>query len=101
MTGVRRALMPPLCGSAYNGKVSGTVQDMRVLVAEDEPLLADTVAEGLRRLSMAVDVCYDGAEAIELAMVHRYDVAVLDRDMPGATGDEVCRQIVHGGAATG
>src|SRR3954467_8651370 len=73
---------------------------MRVLVAEDEPLLADTVAEGLRRLSMAVDVCYDGEAAIELAMVHRYDVAVLDRDMPGATGDEVCRQIVDAGAGT-
>src|SRR3954466_676315 len=97
---VRRALMRRLCKFLYNGVVSGTVQDMRVLVAEDEPLLADTVAEGLRRLSMAVDVCYDGAEAIELAMVHRYDVAVLDRDMPGATGDEVCRQIVQGGAGT-
>ena len=68
---------------------------MRVLVAEDEPLLADTVAEGLRRLAMAVDVCYDGAAAIELAMVHRYDVAVLDRDMPGRTGDEVCRHVVE------
>jgi DNA-binding response OmpR family regulator len=73
---------------------------MRVLVAEDEPLLADTVAEGLRRLSMAVDVCYDGASAIELAMVHRYDVAVLDRDMPGASGDQVCRRIVDAGAGT-
>jgi DNA-binding response OmpR family regulator len=73
---------------------------MRVLVAEDEPLLADTVAEGLRRLAMAVDVCYDGTTAIELAMVHRYDVAVLDRDMPGATGDQVCKQIVDAGAGT-
>jgi len=92
--------MRPLCEFPYNEQVSGTVQDMRVLVAEDEPLLADTVAEGLRRLSMAVDVCYDGEAAIELAMVHRYDVAVLDRDMPGATGDEVCRQIVTAGAGT-
>src|SRR3954453_12441240 len=73
---------------------------MRVLVAEDEPLLADTVAEGLRRLSMAVDVCYDGEAAIELAMVHRYDVAVLDRDMPGATGDQVCKQIINAGTGT-
>jgi DNA-binding response OmpR family regulator len=80
--------------------VSGTVQGMRVLVAEDEPLLADTVAEGLRRLAMAVDVAYDGDAAIELAMVHRYDVAVLDRDMPGATGDQVCRQIVDAGTGT-
>src|SRR3954465_16003215 len=86
---VRRALMQLLCKFGYNGKVSGTVQDMRVLVAEDEPLVADTVAEGLRRLSMGGDVCYDGAEAIELAMVHRYDVAVLGRDRPRATSDEV------------
>jgi len=100
MAGVRRALMRRLCESAYNKRVSGTVQVMRVLVAEDEPLLADTVAEGLRRLSMAVDVCYDGAAAIELALVHRYDVAVLDRDMPGATGDQVCQQIVDAGAGT-
>ncbi|MDQ1705217.1 MAG: hypothetical protein QOF18_1583 [Frankiaceae bacterium] len=100
MAGVRRALMQRLCESAYNGWVSVTVQGMRVLVAEDEPLLADTVAEGLRRLSMAVDVCYDGVSAVELATVHRYDVAVLDRDMPGASGDQVCKQIVDAGAGT-
>jgi DNA-binding response OmpR family regulator len=67
---------------------------MRVLVADDERLLAETVAEGLRRLSIAVDVCYDGEAALELLSVHRYDVAVLDRDMPGRTGDEVCRHVV-------
>jgi DNA-binding response OmpR family regulator len=67
---------------------------MRVLVADDERLLAETVAEGLRRLSIAVDVCYDGEAALELVSVHRYDVAVLDRDMPGRSGDEVCRHIV-------
>ncbi|MEU5907664.1 response regulator transcription factor [Micromonospora sp. NPDC047527] len=72
---------------------------MRVLVADDERLLADTVAEGLRRLSMAVDVCYDGAGALERIGVNRYDVAVLDRDMPGHTGDEVCRSIA--GSAVG
>ena len=73
---------------------------MRVLVADDERLLADTVAEGLRRLSMAVDVCYDGEAALEMVSVHRYDVAVLDRDMPGRTGDEVCRWIVDSGTDT-
>jgi DNA-binding response OmpR family regulator len=80
--------------------MSGTVQDVRVLIADDEMLLADTVADGLRRLAMAVDVCYDGQGAIELVTVNRYDVAVLDRDMPGATGDEVCRQILDGGSGT-
>jgi DNA-binding response OmpR family regulator len=66
---------------------------MRVLIAEDEQLLADTIADGLRRLSMAVDVCYDGQAALDLVSTHRYDVAVLDRDMPVRTGDEVCREI--------
>jgi DNA-binding response OmpR family regulator len=68
---------------------------VRVLLADDERLLADTVATGLRKLAMAVDVCYDGAAAIERLGVNRYDVAVLDRDMPAATGDEVCRWIVE------
>ncbi|BCJ69685.1 response regulator transcription factor [Polymorphospora rubra] len=73
---------------------------MRVLVAEDERVLADTMAEGLRRLSMAVDVVYDGDSALERLGVNRYDVAVLDRDMPGHTGDEVCRWITGSGADT-
>ena len=73
---------------------------MRVLLADDERMLADTVAEGLRRLAMAVDVVYDGDSALERLGVNRYDVAVLDRDMPGRTGDEVCRRIVDSGATT-
>jgi DNA-binding response OmpR family regulator len=73
---------------------------MRVLVADDERLLADTVAQGLRKLSMAVDVVYDGDTALERLTVNRYDVAVLDRDMPGQTGDEVCRQVVGAGDGT-
>jgi len=72
---------------------------VRVLLADDERLLADTVAEGLRRLAMAVDVCYDGEGAIERLSVNDYDVAVLDRDMPGRSGDDVCRWLV--GARTG
>ncbi|WP_375481569.1 response regulator transcription factor [uncultured Jatrophihabitans sp.] len=68
---------------------------MRVLLADDERLLVDTVADGLRKLAMAVDVCYDGEAAIERLGVNRYDVAVLDRDMPHRTGDEVCRWAVQ------
>jgi DNA-binding response OmpR family regulator len=67
---------------------------LRVLLADDERLLADTVADGLRKLAMAVDVCYDGEAAMQRLGVNRYDVAVLDRDMPRATGDQVCRWMV-------
>ena len=73
---------------------------MRVLVADDERMLADMVAKGLRRLSMAVDVAYDGDSALERLQVNRYDVAVLDRDMPGRTGDEVVRQLAGSGVNT-
>jgi DNA-binding response OmpR family regulator len=73
---------------------------VRVLMADDERVLADTVAEGLRRLSMAVDVVYDGDSALAKLDVNRYDVAVLDRDMPGRTGDEVCRRIAGSDAGT-
>jgi DNA-binding response OmpR family regulator len=73
---------------------------VRVLVADDERVLADTVAEGLRRFAMAVDVVYDGDSALERLGVNRYDVAVLDRDMPGRSGDEVCRWIAGAGVGT-
>jgi DNA-binding response OmpR family regulator len=73
---------------------------MRVLVAEDERLMADAIAEGLRRRSMAVDVCYDGDAALERVLVHRYDVVILDRDLPKVHGDEVCKRIVAEGRET-
>jgi DNA-binding response OmpR family regulator len=73
---------------------------VRVLLADDERLLADTIADGLRKLAMAVDVCYDGEAAMERLGVNRYDVAVLDRDMPRATGDEVCRWMVDSALGT-
>jgi len=72
---------------------------LRVLLADDERLLADTLADGLRKRSIAVDVCYDGEAAMERLSVNRYDVAVLDRDMPRASGDAVCQWMV--GAALG
>ena len=62
--------------------------------------MADTIAEGLRRRSMAVDVCYDGDAALERVSVHRYDVVILDRDLPKIHGDAVCRKIVVSGAET-
>src|SRR5439155_2463881 len=68
---------------------------MRVLVVEDERLLADAIAEGLRRQAMAVDVAYDGDAALERLAVNDYDVVVLDRDLPLVSGDEVCATLVE------
>jgi DNA-binding response OmpR family regulator len=67
---------------------------MRVLVVEDHERLAAAVAEGLRREGMAVDVVFDGADALAHVAIHRYDVVVLDRDLPGVPGDDVCRSLV-------
>jgi DNA-binding response OmpR family regulator len=66
---------------------------MRVLVVEDERRLADAIARGLRREGMAVDLAGDGEEALHKTRVVRYDVLVLDRDLPGVHGDEVCRRV--------
>ncbi|RBQ19743.1 DNA-binding response regulator [Spongiactinospora rosea] len=71
---------------------------MRVLVVEDEPEMADAIAGGLRRRAMAVDVVYDGAEAMERLAYVDYDVVVLDRDLPDVHGDDVCRHLVATGA---
>ena len=71
-----------------------------MLVVEDEAALADAVARGLRRDGMAVDVAYDGVDGHEKATVTRYDVIVLDRDLPGMSGDELCRQLAAEGALT-
>ena len=66
---------------------------MRVLIAEDEQRLADAIARGLRREGMAVDLAPDGADALVKARVVRYDVLILDRDLPGVHGDDVCRAV--------
>jgi DNA-binding response OmpR family regulator len=73
---------------------------MRVLVVEDEPLMADAVAEWLRREALAVDVAYDGHAALERLWTNQYDVLVLDRDLPGVPGDEVCRTVIDSAAPT-
>ncbi|HEY3501552.1 MAG TPA: response regulator transcription factor [Actinocatenispora sp.] len=73
---------------------------MRVLVIEDERALTDAVARGLRREGMAVDTAYDGTIGHEMALTTRYDVVVLDRDLPGVHGDEICVDLVRSGALT-
>jgi len=70
---------------------------VRVLLVEDHPKLATTVAAGLRREGMAVDVAFDGNDALVHVAGTRYDVVVLDRDLPGVHGDEVCRTLVADG----
>ncbi|SDD49666.1 DNA-binding response regulator, OmpR family, contains REC and winged-helix (wHTH) domain [Glycomyces harbinensis] len=69
------------------------MENMRILVVEDEPLLADAVAEWLRGESHAVDIALDGGAALERIGVNDYDVVVLDRDLPVVHGDQVCREI--------
>jgi DNA-binding response OmpR family regulator len=67
---------------------------MRVLLVEDHPKLANAIATGLRNVGMAVDVVYDGNDALLHAADTDYEVTVLDRDIPGVHGDEVCRRLV-------
>ncbi len=70
---------------------------MRVLVIEDDEELAETVAAGLREARMAVDVALDGEAGLARALVHDYEVIVLDRDLPAVHGDEVCARLVAAG----
>src|SRR5262245_10152390 len=73
---------------------------MRVLVVEDEPMLADAIAEWLRDDAHAVDVAYDGDAALQRLFVHDYDVVVLDRHLPVVQGDDVCRELVESRSLT-
>ncbi len=71
---------------------------MRVLVVEDDEEMAQTVAVGLRRAHMAVDVALDGDSGLERALCNDYDVIVLDRDLPGRHGDDVCAELIATGS---
>ncbi|WP_065572100.1 response regulator transcription factor [Microbacterium oleivorans] len=71
---------------------------MRVLIVEDEPLMAGAIRDGLRLEAIAADIAGDGDAALELLAVGSYDIAILDRDIPGPSGDEVARSIVESGS---
>jgi two-component system, OmpR family, response regulator VanR len=71
---------------------------MRVLVVEDEPYMAEAIRDGLRLEAIAADIAGDGGTALELLGVNAYDVAVLDRDIPGPSGDEIAESIVASGS---
>ena len=70
---------------------------MRVLVIEDDAELAEAIGTGLRRQQMAVDIALDGPAGLDLALVTGFDVIVLDRDLPGLHGDDVCAELVAAG----
>jgi DNA-binding response OmpR family regulator len=70
---------------------------VRVLVIEDDEEMAQAVASGLRREKMAVDVAFDGTAGLDRALLNDYDVVVLDRDLPGLHGDDVCAELVAAG----
>src|SRR5689334_3461181 len=71
---------------------------MRVLIVEDEPLMAEAIRDGLRLEAIAADIAGDGNTALALLHQNAYDIAVLDRDIPGPSGDEVARHIVASGS---
>ena len=73
---------------------------MRVLIVEDEPLLAEGIRDGLRLEAIAADLAGDGDTALELLSINLYDLVVLDRDIPGPSGDEVAKWIVASGSGT-
>ncbi len=73
---------------------------MRVLIVEDEPLMAESIRAALRLEAIASDIALDGEHALELLSYNDYDIAVLDRDIPGPSGDDVARHIVASGRKT-
>src|ERR671939_623820 len=73
---------------------------MRVLIVEDEPYMAEAIRDGLRLEAIAADIARDGDAALRLLSFNAYDIAVLDRDIPGPSGDEVATRIVASGSGT-
>src|SRR5436190_19528979 len=71
---------------------------MRVLLVEDEPYMAEAIRDGLRLEAIAADIAGDGDCALELLGVNAYDIAVLDRDIPGPSGDEIAKRILPSGS---
>src|SRR4030095_385974 len=71
---------------------------MRVLIVEDEPYLAEAIRVGLRLEAIAADIAGDGDTALELLSINMYDIAVLDRDIPGPRGDETAKRVISSGS---
>jgi two-component system response regulator VanR len=79
-------------------RLLGSIRSVRVLIVEDEPYMAAAIRDGLRLGAIAADIAGDGDAALELLSVNAYDIAVLDRDVPGPTGDEIAEHIVASGS---
>ncbi len=77
---------------------SGIIERMRVLIVEDEPLMAEAIRDGLRLEAIAADIAGDGHAALDLLNANAYDIAVLDRDIPGPSGDDIAGEIVASGS---
>ena len=75
-----------------------SIESMRVLIVEDEPYMAEAIRDGLRLEAIAADIAGDGDTALELLSINSYDIAVLDRDIPGPSGDEIAERIVASGS---
>ena len=101
--------MPPVKGARCCRHVSGfryaddipqlvSIGRVRVLIVEDEPYMAEAIRDGLRLEAIAADIAGDGDTALELLSINAYDIAVLDRDIPGPSGDEIARRIVDCGS---
>src|SRR5215475_6494836 len=89
-----------VCAFRYAGDMvpARTIESMRVLIVEDEPYLADAIRDGLRLEAIAADIAGDGETGLELLSINAYDIAVLDRDIPGPSGDEIANSIVASGS---
>src|SRR5207245_8620823 len=82
---------PTICPARYH-------RSMRVLLVEDEPYMAEAIRDGLRLEAIAADIAGDGDSALKLLRFNEYDIAVLDRDIPGPSGDEIAKRIVASGS---
>src|ERR1700736_858587 len=83
--------MPAICDGPYDRRI-------RVLIVEDEPYMAEAIRDGLRLEAIAADIAGDGETALGLLSINAYDIAVLDRDIPGPSGDEIAKRIVAAGS---
>jgi two-component system, OmpR family, response regulator VanR len=100
LSSLRSTLLPARIGFSICRRYvpARSISSVRVLLVEDEPYMAEAIRDGLRLEAIAADIAADGDTALELLSVHAYDIAVLDRDIPGPSGDEIAERIVASGS---